>query len=95
MRSMSVAPGVPSGTPAAKGDAAGAIDHVVEQLRTLQIAEDADRAVEFLLDRADAPDELAHELGAGMARIDTEHIGAGPKQARDHLRGGRKTQEQE
>src|SRR5690606_23486141 len=51
------------------------------QLRALEVAQYGDRAVEFLLQRADRADGLRVGFVVAMAEIDPEGIGARAKQA--------------
>src|SRR5690606_12005195 len=44
-----------------------------------------DGVADARLDIADALDGLAHQLVAGMAHIDAEDVGTGPRQFLDHL----------
>ena len=55
------------------------------QLRSLQVAQDADRPGVFRLHRADRGDELAHPVVRGVAHVDAERVGAGLEQFADHL----------
>jgi hypothetical protein len=54
------------------------------QLWSLQIGENADRAAHFLFDIAQAAHEFAHEIMAGMAHVDAEHVGTGFEQFANH-----------
>ena len=58
------------------------------QLRSLQVDQDSDRAAMLGFDRADRRHQLAHAVVRGVAHIDAEDVGAGPKQARDHVSVG-------
>ena len=63
------------------------------QLRALQIDQDADRPLAFLLDRADGRHQLAHAVMRRVAHIDAEDVGAGAEQRRDHGTFGRRRAE--
>src|SRR5690606_16278237 len=56
------------------------------QLGPLQIAQHRDRAVEFLLERADRLDRPAVNLVIPVAQVDAEGVGAGPEQPAQHVR---------
>ena len=53
------------------------------QLGTLQVHEDADRAAQLGLDRADHGVHLAVLLVAAVAEVEPEHVGAGLDQRAD------------
>ena len=55
------------------------------ELRALQIDENSDRPALLRLHRADRGDELAHAFVRGVTHVDAEHVGAGRKQAGDHV----------
>ncbi len=55
------------------------------QLRTLQVDEDADRTGEFRFDLADDRVRLPQSVGARMAHVDAENVGAGFEQPADHF----------
>ncbi len=59
------------------------------QLGSLQVDEDADRVAFLGLDRADGRHQLAHEVVAGVAHVDAEHVRARAEQLRDHRLVGR------
>ena len=84
-RRASGCPGVGSessvnGVALAQLHAAG-LEFADPQLRPLQIDENADRAIEFLFERADHRDALAHRVVRGVAHVDAEDVGAGLEQA--------------
>ena len=54
------------------------------QFGALQIDQDADRPAMFRFHVADVRYQFAHPLMVGMAHIDAEHVGAGPKQLADN-----------
>src|SRR5207302_1001612 len=55
--------------------------------------QNADRPPVLEFDRADCRHELAHAVVRGMAHVDAEDVGAGPKQAGDDgAVGGRRTE---
>ena len=56
------------------------------QLRSLEIHEDADRALGFALDGTDHLDPLGELLTSQMAHIDAEHVRTGVEQLLDHFR---------
>ncbi len=59
------------------------------QFRTLQVDQNADRAVHLLLERADCRHPLAHGVMGGVTHIDAENVGAGGEQGGDGLAIGR------
>ncbi len=63
------------------------------QLRTLQVAENADRAATARFDRADALHQRAHHVVACVAHVDTEQISPRLVQLLDHLLVGRRRSE--
>ena len=63
------------------------------KLRALQIDQDADRPLAFVLDRADGRHQLAHAVMRRVAHIDAEDVGAGAEQRGDHGTLGRRRAE--
>ncbi len=54
------------------------------QLRALNVGEDADRPAHALLDAADARNQRAHHVMAGMAHVDAEKVRTGQEKLFDH-----------
>ena len=59
------------------------------KFRPLQIDENADRAADFLFERADHRDPLAHAVVRGMAHVDAEDVRPRLEQLRENLAIGR------
>ena len=58
------------------------------QLRSLEIGEDADRAADRLLHRADAADQRSHQFVVGMAHVDAEDVRASLEELLQHVLAG-------
>ncbi len=58
------------------------------QLGTLQVSENADRTTTAAFDGANALDQRAHQIMAGMAHVDAEQVCPGLMKLLDHLLGG-------
>src|SRR5690606_18386481 len=63
-----------------------ALDLADAELRSLQVTEDADRALELHLGIAHGRVQLACRLVGRVTHVDTEHVDAGLEQALHHLR---------
>ena len=77
----------PEALPGLQRDAAG-LEAADAQLGPLHVGEDADRAADLLLQRADGGDEGGVVLVGAVAEVQAEDVGAAPEQAAQHLGRG-------